>query len=38
MWFKNLVMYRLAQPFALDAAAVSEKLAALPFPLPKVAK
>lgn len=31
MWFKNLVMYRLVQPFALDAAAVSDKLAALPF-------
>ena len=31
MWFRNLLVYRFVQPFALDAAALSEKLEAAQF-------
>ncbi len=31
MWFRNLFVFRLVQPFALDADALSEKLQAAPF-------
>lgn len=31
MWFKNLIIFKFVQPFALDAAALSEKLEAAQF-------